>query len=78
MIELSRSPVDGHWRAWALFERSRLGELQEQEPGTPDVSRWVCVAVARTRSAALKRALDRVKRTTPPTAPCENGLDGSQ
>lgn len=67
MIEASRSPVDGLWRAWALFERSRLGEISAAElaAGAPDLPRWVIVAVAKTKGAAIRNGLRVAQHITP-------------
>lgn len=70
MIEATRSPVDGLWRAWALFERSRLGEISEAEiaAGAPDLPRWVIVAVAKTKGAAIRNGLRVAQHITPKEA----------
>ena len=67
MIELSRSLVDGMWRAWAEINRLDLGEITSQDiaNGSPDLARWVCVAVAARRRTALREALQVMRSFTP-------------
>jgi len=54
MIELRLSPVDGLWRAWSEINRLDLGEITLQDilNGSPNLVRWVCVAVSARRSTA--------------------------
>ncbi len=67
MIELLCSPVDGMWRAWAEIHRFELNEItpQDNSNGSPNLARWVCVAVAARRRTALREALQVVRGFTP-------------